>query len=361
MTDAAQTIEAPAVEVTSPEAPATRLADNPEVVSAVQAHLDAFADDLPATPAEKPVAETPAASPAEETPGEEKPVEAAPATETPAAEAAPAPVVESTLPAAYVRTAKARGWTDEEIAGFAKSQPDLAMKTFERMHASRTQEISEWADLGRKVRQAPVSSAGTPPPGSVTPVASPSVPASLQPIDVKAMVEKFGNQELIEALAGPVNAAIAAVAPLMQEAASARQTATQAAKEALGKTIQDFFTSKDMKPFETVYGTAINALTAEQVTMRDKVLEMADALIAGASHQGRRLSVDDALTMAHDSVASGIKDTAIREQIRKNVSKRERQITMRPTAQGRAAVGGPPKTRTELIGRTEDRLAAAFS
>jgi hypothetical protein len=232
------------------------------------------------------------------------------------------------------------------------------MKTFERMHESRTKEIGEWADLGRKIRQTPVVPSGT----SVQPVVAPA-PApvhSLQPIDVKSLVEKYGNQELVEALAGPVNAAIAAVSPLMQRAADNERASKEAAQETLGKTVQDFFTAPEMKPFNTVYGTSIAKLTAGQVEMRGKVLETADALIAGAAFQGRRLSVNEALTLAHDTVSSGTKENVIREKIRTDVTRRERQITMKPTAIGRRAAGGPPRDRAELVGRTSDRLAAVF-
>ena len=354
----AQPVAAPVVEATPTPAPG-RLSEDAKIVSAVQAHLDAFADiETPDTP--EPVAETvePAAEPAAE-PVEEPAVEPAaepvaePAAVTPAA---PAPVIPSTLPAAYVRTAKARNWTDQEIADFAKATPELALKTFERMHESRTQEIKEWAELGRKTRTAPAPASAP-----AQPVASaPQVPTALAPIDINAMVEKFGNKELIEAMAGPVNAAIAAMTPLVQGATRAQEQAQQTAKENLGKTIQDFFTSGDLKPYADAYGTKVDTLTAAQIDQRQKVLETADALISGAAVQGRQLSVQDALTLAHDSVSSGLKTNIVREQIKTKVTKRQHQITMQPTHVGRAAVGGPPRSRQELMGRTEDRLSKAF-
>ena len=348
-----QPVVAPTVEA---PAPASRLSEDPKIVSAVQAHLDAFDDiETPDTP--EPVAETvePAAEPAAE------PIEA-PAVE-PAAEpvAEPAagtstPVVPSTLPASYVRTAKARGWEDKEIADFAKANPNLALKTFERMHQSRTQEINEWAELGRKTRTVPAPASAP-----VQPVASaPQVPVALAPINVQEMVEKYGNEDLIKALAAPVNAAIAAMTPLVQGATRAQEQAKRTAVENLGKTIQDFFTDKSMAPYADAYGTRIDSLTAAQIDQRQKVLETADALIAGAAFQGRQLTVQDALTLAHDSVSSGLKTNIVREQLKTSVTKRQHQITLKPTNVGRAAAGGPPRSKQELLGRTEDRLAKAF-
>jgi hypothetical protein len=343
------------------EAPASRLADDPKVVDAVQAHLDAFNDvivEAPETP------EVEAAPAAEEQPAEEAAAapEPKPAEEPKPVEAAAAPVA-STLPAAYVRTAKARGWTDQEIADAVKVNPDAAMRTFERMHTSRTQEIQEWAELGRKVRQgsaSPVSPSPAPVHTAPATAATPSAPAGLQPINVPEMVAKYGNEELITALAGPVNAAITALQPIMAEAQAARDRNLAETRNTLGKTVQDFFTDKSMAPYADAYGKDLAALTPAQIETRSRVLETADALIAGARFQGRNLSVQDALTLAHDSVSSGMKEGIIRDQIRTNVQKRAKGVTLKPTAQGRQATGAPPRDRAELVGRTQERLASVF-
>ena len=354
-------VETPVEEIVTQEQAPTRLADDPKIVSAIQAHLDAFAEDddaaevspvAKALAEEKPVEETPVEEkPVEETPAEEKVVEEKPVEEAVAAKA-------STLPAAYVRTAKARGWEDQEIADFAKANPALAMKTFERMHVSRTQEINEWAELGRKVRQAPVAPAGAPVQPVVAPAQAPV--SSLQPIDIPAMVQKFGNQELIEALAGPMNATIAMLGPIVRDAISSQKQVQETQKETLGKTIQGFFTGADMAPYKETYGGKAHTLTKEQIESRHAVLETADALIAGARFQGRNLSVEDALTMAHDSVSSASKETVIRDSLRKSIVKRGAAITLKPTAIGRRAAGGPPKDRAELLGRTATRLSEVF-
>jgi len=352
-------------EVVEPEAPASRLSDDPKIVDAVQAHLDAFLSDGEVVETPDPKVET------KETPVEGEHV-VEPVVE-PVVESVVEPVVEaviagdkpedSTLPAAYVRTAKARGWTDQEIIDFNKATPELALKTMERMHESRTKELNEWAELGRRSRLAPAA-------GQVvaSPVASPAAPVatgaevSLQPINVQELAEKFGNEELIAAIAGPINAQVAAMQPLMAEVKATRERENSAHQATLAKTVQDFFSSDEMKSFVPVYGpAAFEAKTPEQRDKVSRVLEMADALIAGAAHQGRDVQVPDALMLAHDSIASEFKENIIRDGIREKVAKREKSITLKPTAKGRVAVGGPPRDRQELLSRTEDRLAAAFS
>jgi len=185
---------------------------------------------------------------------------------------------------------------------------------------------------------------------------------ALQPINVQELTEKFGNEELIAAIAGPINAQVAALGPLLAEVQATRERENATHQATVAKTVQDFFSGEEMKSFESVYGpVAYEAKTPEQQRTVSRVLEMADALIAGAAYQGRDVPIPEALMLAHDSIASGFKENIIRDGIRKKVAKREKGITLKPTAQGRVAVGGPPRYRQELLSRTEDRLAAAFS
>ena len=185
---------------------------------------------------------------------------------------------------------------------------------------------------------------------------------ALQPINVQELTEKFGNEELIAAIAGPINAQLAAIQPLMAEVQATRERENANHQATVAKIVQDFFSNGEMKSFIPVYGpVAYEAKTPEQQKTVSRVLEMADALIAGAAYQGRDVSITDALMLAHDSIASEFKENIIRDGIRKKSVKREKGITLKPTAQGRVAAGGPPKDRQELLSRTEDRLAAAFA
>jgi hypothetical protein len=341
-------------------APAPSSTSDPKIVDAIQAHLEAFAEAV--EPSDTPEATVEATEPEVSPAGEKTESGEAPVVdkseEKPVEEAAAEPEVSaeaSTLPAAYVRTAKARGWTDQEITDFQKAQPEMALKTFERMHESRTKEIQEWAELGRKTRQASAPAV----PAAASPEQTAPV-AGLQPINVQEMVAKYGNEDLIREMAGPINAAIAALGPIVQGATAAQEQAKRAAQEQLGRTVENFFTDKSMAPYAEAYGTTMATLTTPQIGMRQKVLETADALIAGAGFQGRQLSVQDALMLAHDSVASGMKETIIRDQIRSNVKKRAASITLKPTAQGRTNPGAAPRDRTELLSRTDERLAKVF-
>lgn len=347
------------------EDPALQPSSDQSIEDTIQTHLDAFnaLDDSntpdPVThPDGEPTTGEPAA-PVEPAIGEPA-SDGDPAAVKPVAPAKPdtgAVAEASTLPAAYRRTAKARGWDDKEIDDFATANPDLALKTFERMHDSRTKEIQEWADLGRKARQTAPAAPAAPA------VTAPAVSAASQttPIDTKAFAELYGvSEEAIQAIMGPINERFAALEPLVQRATAAQAQAEQTQRDSLVRIVQEFFVSPEIAPYKEAYGTDPTALTAEQSRLRDKVVETADALLAGATMQGRELSVPDALALAHDSESSSFKEQIIRDQLRKDTTRREKGITLRPSAKGRKDAGGPPHDRSELLARTEDRLQAVF-
>ena len=330
-----------------------RPVDNPELVAKVQLTLDKLnsADpdhvDSPVVRSDAELAKTPA--PTDE--GGKKPAsdDVTPKENLEADPAKPG----STLPAALRRTAKAREWSDEEIDGFFKQNPALALKTFEKMHQSRVQEVNEWAKLGRSQQKPPVPVTAIPATG-----APPDPLASLVPINVDEMVKKFGNEAIIKELAGPWNTALPLLKELAQEALENRAVSKKTMQETVGNLIDGFFTSAEIAAYKDLYGDG-KSLTAEQVQVRNTVLETADALIAGAAMQGRNLSVEDALNLAHDSVSGDFKEKVAVEQIRKTLTKRAKGLTLQPSHRGETP-GGPPRDRNELLDRTTERMRAVF-
>jgi len=262
----------------------------------------------------------------------------------------------STLPAAWRRSAKARGWSDEEIDAYWKANPELASSVLERMHTSRVAETNEWARLGRAARDQEQS-----PPVEPVKSAAPVVPSagSLPLVDKEKLVEQYGNEELVEAIAGPVNEVIRRmneVLPVINQGVEAVQ---QAQSANLSRHIEEFFRSEEMKPYRDAFGESFDSLTQEQQDRRFTLLEMADALMYGAREQHRRLSIDDALLQARDASASDLQEKAIRTRISKSVKTRSRGRTLRSSQRGKKPEeDGPPKDRAELVARTDRRLNA---
>lgn len=263
----------------------------------------------------------------------------------------------STLPAAWRRSAKARGWSDEEIDRFWKADTELASKTFEPMHASRVAETNEWASLGRAARDQQQSQQA--PPVEPKP-AAPAVPSagSLSLVDVEKLTEQYGNEELVNLIAGPVNEVIRRMnetLPIINQGVEAVQ---QAQRATLSRQLDAFFGGEDMKSYVDAYGESFDSLTQEQQDRRFKVVEMADALMYGAAQQHRKLPIDEALTLAHEASSSDLQEKAIRTKIKKSVTKRSRGRTLKPSQRGKQATDkdDSPKNREELVATTQQRL-----
>lgn len=363
-----------AAPVSTPNTPPKLPAERGAVLDAQRATLEGtVADKLKKidwgdrdaeTPAEAPAAEV-KETPIEETPaetvvaeGEEVPplkeIEEVQEGETKDQQPKADPAAGPTVPDAYRRSLKAYDWTDEEINAAAAQNPAQFLVTAQRIHSNRSSEIARWADIGRQVNHRQQENQPQQPSQQHT---DPKT-GLFKPIDVTALAEKYGNPELVNEMAGPVNAMIQqfnAVLPMVLGGVSSIE---QSRKETLSRQVEQFFTQKELEPFTKVYGK-IESMDNEQVAARNKVLETADALIAGAAQQSRKLSITDALTMAHDHVSVGFKREAVRQEIKGAVQKRSTSLTVKP-AKNAVQPSGIPKSSQEMESRTRSRLAAVF-
>lgn len=263
-----------------------------------------------------------------------------------------------TLPAAYRRSLTAYDWTKEEIDEAFDAAPESFLKTAERIHRNRNAETAQFAELGRKAREASGIS-----PTKATEVVTPTAgPNGVELVDTEKLVEEFGNEDLVNRIAGPVNAVITEINKFLPELRGSVSTIQRSTKETLAKQIEDFFTSPDMKTFGDFYGSlAKEPLSDDQQRSRSKVLETADAIISGASLQGRQMSVDEALLMAHDSVASKLIATKVREEIKASTKTRARGITLKPESGGGPSTDDSrPSTRRELEAKAREGLSKVF-
>lgn len=256
-----------------------------------------------------------------------------------------------TLPDAYRRSLKAYGWEDEDIDANLKALGGNFVVTAQKIHGNRNKEIAEWAESGRRAREATKASA--------------EKPASfemIKPIDASALKEHYGDDKLIDSLLTPVNAAIAQINAMVPAIQRTQQSSETAKLETLGRQIESFFTGDRVKPYAEVYGDATKTLTDAHIQERNKVLETADALMCGAQIQGRAMSLDDALTLALDSVSGNFRAKAARKEIVNSLQKREKGITFKPGNKGRqaASAGAPPKTRSDLEKKVVSGLKKVF-
>ena len=241
-------------------------------------------------------------------------------------------------------------WTDAEIDDAAGDPRFLA--TAAKIHATRNKEVAAWAELGRKAKEQNV-----PPPTKDAPK-----PAALQlfsEAEIKALKETYGEDAggLIDAMVGKVNPLIEQLTKAMPIVEHTQQRAQAAQADMLARQIDGFFSGKELESYKDEYGTNAAQLNDKQLGQRTKVLEYADALIGGARQQGRNLSFDEAMTLAHDATSGGLKETAARKQITSKLQQRERGITLRPGARAPIA----PTGKTVLESRVKGSLSKLFA
>jgi len=276
----------------------------------------------------------------------------------PPAEAEGEEAVESddspTLPDSYRRSLKAYGWDDDAIDKNLRILGPQFIDTASRIHANRNQEVASWAEAGRRARQ----DQGNPDTLALGRTNQGQPPAGLPPVDIKKLAEQFGEEELVAAIAGPVNEVIAKLNAILPQVEQGSKAIKDAEEQGLIREVEAFFSGSELKPYAQVYGAGEKSLTNDQLGHRNQVLEEADALMAGAKFQGRKLSVGEALLIAHDHVSIEFKEQAVRTSLQKEAKKRNRGITAPPS--NRQAPTGRIRTREQLAEKIGPMLAKAF-
>jgi hypothetical protein len=268
-----------------------------------------------------------------------------------------------TLPDSYRRSLKAYGWEDAEIDKNLAVLGNDFIATAAKIHSNRNAEVGQWAEVGRQAREQQTAAAAAANSGKdVTKASSPS--SGLQPIDVESLKKEYGDDTLITKFVGPFNAAIEqintkvgqmdAILPLIEQM---QQRAHQAELDMMSRQIDGFFGDKDLASYKEVYGAVGSELSKDHLTARNKVLEMADALIVGAQMQNRKLSFGEAMRMAHDSVSSGFKKQEVREELKQKLTTRAKGITLKPSSHKAPASNGPV-SRADLERRVAAKLKA---
>lgn len=362
MAEQAQSTDGVVVAESGASAEVTPSFDRAAVETATAARMAAVFGDEPAE-------ETPAEGDenVEVTDGavEETPVKEEESTEEIVKEAAVKPPVAKpatgnspTLPESIRRSLKAYGWEDAEIDSNLKSLGASFITTASKIHDNRNTETARMAAEGRAARERASAEAAQR-------AANPQQAEALKPLDVAALKTKYGEDKMVDEIAGPINAVIAQINQMMPQVQQSQKAARDAEMSSFGKKIEDFFGSKALKPYAKLYGdSAAGELVQDNWNARNKVLETADALMYGAKQQGRTITLEAAMEQAHDSVSSGFKVAAVRAGIKKELVTRSKGITLRPANKGNAGLGnvnGPVKSRSDLESRVAANLRKTFS
>jgi hypothetical protein len=240
--------------------------------------------------------------------------------------------------------AKRAGWEDGEIDGLAKSNPELAERTFQRLLSSFNDLSARYGQFGSAPAGGPQQQATPPaaPQQQRRPEAQQQEPYSdlLQELyggeeGVQQLQEKYGQEmvnDLLKPLLGPVQQ--------MQEQVQARE------REAMGREIGQFFRGLPEDGFAELYGKG-DEVSTEQFENRQRLAQMADQIRYGAAAQGIDLSVGECLDRANMMFASEHMSRLERQKLSAQVKKRSSSVTNRPSQRRRSAGGQSGKPSDE--------------
>lgn len=274
------------------------------------------------------------------------------------------------IPEAYIRAAKGNGWTDEDIEEFVTSNPKIALKTFDNLHNTWNKSSREFAAMGRAAQEKQRKDAE---PEKVEKLEYGGVDiASLKRgVDLDPAVEQAfeaGNardKKLTDAL----NSLLEGRATQQPDTTRVDQAARRydvSAEAADEQQINGFFAQDGMDDYSKFYGKLERGetwkdLARTQAEHRYMVFDVADQMLAGAAMTSQRMSLEEALERGHLIVTDGMREEAIRSDIKKKSTKRGKSMVFRPSKGKRTAggKGGKSKTKNQLLSATERALEKA--
>ena len=129
-------------------------------------------------------------------------------------------------------------------------------------------------------------------------------------------------------------------------------------------TLDNFFGGDGMKPFQEYYGKVEagdwRALDAGEFARREAVIAQAEQMVLGAQVQGEAMPLDVALGRAHLMVSEGMREQAIRAEIKSQIKAKAKGVTLTPSSSGTGVSTGlnpdGTKTQAQLEADTAARL-----
>lgn len=272
----------------------------------------------------------------------------------------------STLSDAYRRAAIHQDWKPDEIDSFYTSNPELAEKTFAKIHETTNNLSRHWAEAG-KVALEHATPAVQPPVQTVAPQSAPST--EFTGVDMNKLKQDFNDDPILDQVVAPLNEALVKLYQsfdTLKGQVNASQVVDRSdvkteEQALIGKQTEQFFTDTNMASYKELYGKGSDwrEITGNQANERMKVLTLADQIIAGASLQNEKLSNEDGMLKAHLMVSASHKEAMVRSQIKDTVSKRSNNITLQPSS-APAPVGNGQLTTNELEEKVALGLTKAF-
>jgi hypothetical protein len=237
------------------------------------------------------------------------------------------------------RSLAAMGYDEKTIDAKLEKGDESFLDMARMAHKIRTSEVEGFARLGQAQGAKPIV---VEPPVPVSTVAAPNIGLSLE--EIAQFEKQYPDDPTVKLMAKEFKAN-------HQFRTQQAQLQHRASEAALQNQVNSFFAQEAMKPYAEHY---------KEKAKQDAVIERAAQVITGARYQGKEVSLNDAMTMAHDSLMAPVIKAAVRKELESEVAKRDAAISQRN-------VGGStttekkskqPLTRKELENKLAARIAA---
>jgi hypothetical protein len=259
---------------------------------------------------------------------------------------------EKGLPEAYVRSAIAYGWKENEVVEFFNADPERALTTLSNIYNTRNKASSEFAALGRRVKEDKLR----------------EEQPKFVPVDVVKLRGQYGEEAapLIEV----IEAQNKQLAERIPKPAVNKPFESAAEQSNVEQQIHGYFESDRMKPWEKVYGKLEFGQTWDDLPAgarehRQRLLTVADQIAGGARLQGVDIRLDEVLEAAHLLVTQKYRDQVLLDGVKGKIVARSKGITVKPSSGTRklgvddeATPGN--RTREQLVTGVAAKLGKLF-
>ena len=265
----------------------------------------------------------------------------------------------------YYRAAIHRGWKPEEIDELYKANPELCIKTLGNTYEALKRSNEEFAQLGRFHKNQKIEEAAV--------EATPPEKVEYEKIDYNSLEDIDSSALAIIKTMDKQNEKLFNQVQEFEKVRPAQNTdqpsdyvesRTQQQEVAvIQQQIENFFKADEIKPYGDFYGelkkdaVTWDGLDPGQKANRWAVIEMMDDMMTGARMNNRDMKIDEAMKLAHLNISENQRVKVIREEIKADVMKRSKSLSLEPASADRSVVSSKPGDIKELEATTAERLS----
>ena len=268
------------------------------------------------------------------------------------------------IPEHLYRAAQHSGWEPKDIVDLYKQNPKMAEKTFEKLHSDMNNLSQQFSQLGKVVREKQQ-------PAQQQQVQQVQQVQQQDFVDVKKLREQYEDNPLVDMIAALNDGLKKAVGekseqPVPQPVVQQQQQNTVQDDMAALQQINVFLGAKDMGDYNDFYGPIVDAnkfplldwrtLSPGQQANRHALTQEADLILVGAELVGRKMTIADALTMAHLKLTAPMQGQVARNKVVSQLKKRSKGVTLRTKGTKKAASTGGQMSDEQLEAVTAERL-----